>query len=171
MKHLILLSFSTLFLLSCSNAQNDSHTLSLSPGQESPSATIDQIGWIQGNWQGEAFGGTVEEVWNPPSAGTMMGMFKSEKGGIVNFYELMIIAEQDNTLLMKLKHFNPDLSGWEEKEETVDFPLVKLEPKAAYFDGLTFEKISEEEMHVYVVAGEEGGKKQELKFVYKKVKK
>jgi hypothetical protein len=171
MKYLLNLILAIFLASSCSSAQNDTHTLSLAPGQESPDATIDQVAWIQGNWAGEAFGGTVEEVWNPPSAGSMMGMFKSEKDGVVNFYELMIIAEQDNTLIMKLKHFNEDLTGWEEKEETVDFPLVKLEPKAAYFDGLTFEKISEEEMHVYVVVGMEEGKKQEMKFVYKRVEK
>lgn len=167
MKHLTIFSISIFLLLGC-NAQNESHTLSLAPGQESPAATIDQVAWIEGAWKGEAFGGTVEEVWNPPSAGTMMGMFKSEKDGVVNFYELMIIAEQGNSLMMRLKHFNADLSGWEEKEETVDFPLVKLDPDAAYFDGLTFEKISEEEMHVYVVVGMEDGEKQEMKFVYRK---
>jgi hypothetical protein len=171
MKHLILLCLPFLLLLGCSNAQNNPRTLSLTPGQESPAATIEQVAWIQGNWTGEAFGGTIEEVWNPPSAGSMMGMFKSEKDGAVNFYELMIITEQDNSLLMKLKHFNADLTGWEEKEETVDFPLVKLTPDAAYFDGLTFEKVTEEELHVYVVIGMEDGEKQEMKFVYKRVEK
>ncbi len=89
MKYSIVLFLAAFLLINCSNAQSPFHTLSLEPGQTSPKAKIDQVSWIQGAWAGEAFGGTVEEVWNPPSAGTMMGMFKSEKDGAVNFYELM----------------------------------------------------------------------------------
>lgn len=79
MKYLFNLVLAIFLVSSCSNAQNDTHTLALEPDQESPDATIDQVAWIQGSWQGEAFGGTVEEVWNSPSAGSMMGMFKSKK--------------------------------------------------------------------------------------------
>ena len=38
---------------------------------------------------------------------------------------------------MQLKHFGSDFKGWEEKDETVDFKLVKIEKYAVYFDGMT----------------------------------
>ena len=38
----------------------------------------------------------------------------------------------------RLKHFSPPLSAWEEKDEFVEFPLVAIEKRAAFFDGLTY---------------------------------
>ena len=35
--------------------------------------------------------------------------------------------------MLKVKHFNPDFSAWEERAEFVPFPLVKLEKNVAYF--------------------------------------
>ena len=54
----------------------------------------------------------------------MMGSFRMIENDTVNFYELMTITEQDESLILKLKHFSSDLKGWEEKDTTVDFPLV-----------------------------------------------
>jgi hypothetical protein len=51
----------------------------------------------------------------------------------------------------------------------VDFPLVKLKPNKAYFDGMTFEKISEEEMNIYVVIRQKDGSQNEMKFPYRLV--
>ena len=44
-----------------------------------------------------------------PSAGSMVGMFKlfSEEQG-VNFYEIMLIVEQENSLSLLVKHFTAD---------------------------------------------------------------
>ncbi len=62
----------------------------------------------------------------------------SKSDGSVNFYEFYVFAEQSGSLTQRLKHFSPMLSGWEEKEEFVDFPLVAIEDRAAYFDGLSY---------------------------------
>ena len=42
-----------------------------------PAAKIGDLKWIAGDWHGSAMGGDFEETWNPPFAGTMMGMFNS----------------------------------------------------------------------------------------------
>ena len=146
---------------------NTIRTDSLS-GFESPPATLDEISWIQGHWQGEAFGGTVEEVWTPPLGGSMMCAFKLVVNGEIRFYEIVTITEEEKTLMLRLKHFHNDLKGWEEKDETVDFPLVKVTPGKMYFDGFTFEKISDNEMNIYVIIGEEG-KEREARFNYNRV--
>jgi hypothetical protein len=54
------------------------------------------------------------------------------------FTEHMVIAQEGGSLVLKLKHFNPDLTGWEEKDEMETFPLVALDPCHAQFDGLTY---------------------------------
>ena len=133
----------------------------------SPPAKLKNIEWIAGNWKGEAFGGEIEESWSPPSENSMMGSFKSMSAGKINFYEFMIIQEINNTLILRLKHFHSDLKGWEEKDVTIDFPLVKTENNKVYFDGYTFEKISDNQINVYALIGPKGSVK-EMKFVYSK---
>ena len=45
--------------------------------------------------------------------------------------------EEEGTLVLRLKHFNADLTGWEEKDGMLIFRLVAAEPCAAYFHALT----------------------------------
>ena len=70
---------------------------------------------------------------------------------------------------MELKHFSNELKGWEEKNETIAFPLVKITSNAVYFDGMTFVKISDDEMHVYVEIKADN-KTSEFLFTYNRVK-
>ncbi|MCB0838168.1 MAG: hypothetical protein KDD99_15955 [Bacteroidetes bacterium] len=160
-----------LFLFFCAiSAAFTQNTLTLKDGETSPQATIDDIRWLAGHWTGEAFGGPVEEHWAPPSAGSMVGTFKATKDGKVNFYEIETISEVDGTLILRLKHFHSDLKGWEEKDKTVDFPLVKITEDKAYFEGFTIERVSKKAINMYVLLGQKDGKPQEMKFALKKQK-
>lgn len=143
------------------------HTLQLEAGQTSPSATIRDVRWIAGHWVGEAFGGFTEEIWSPPQGNSMMCVFRLIKEDKTVFYEIVTICEKNNSLMLRIKHFHPDLKGWEEKDETVDFPLVRLEKDKAWFDGFTFEKLNETEMNIYVMVGDKGGEASEMKFPYR----
>lgn len=156
-----------LFILGLSpNIMNgQSHIMSLDEGASSPAAALAEVAWVAGHWKGKAFGGDTEEIWSKPTAGSMMGSFKLSEGDAVIFYELCLFREVDKTVLFQLKHFGADLKGWEEQNETVDFPLVKMTEDAAYFDGITFERISDNEMHVYVRI-EEDGTVEDVQFVY-----
>ena len=163
-----------LFILSISSqlfAQNQfPNTLFYNDSTGSPDASLAATSWVAGHWRGEAFGGIAEEIWTPPLGGSMMCVFKLISDNKVNFYEIVTISEVNNTLILKLKHFHANLKGWEEKDETVDFRLVKVTENKVYFDGFTFERISDNEINMYVVI-EDSGKQSEVKFNYKLVKK
>lgn len=126
---------------------------------------LENIKWLAGEWRGEALGGIAEENWSEPHGDSMMATFKLVKDGKVVFYEIEIIREVENSLILQLKHFNNDLTGWEEKEETVDFPLIAVYPDKVLFEGMTFEKISDKQMTVSVDM-EENGKVSKLTFKY-----
>ncbi len=128
---------------------------------------LENIAWISGNWKGEAFGGQTEENWSKPSGGSMMATFKLINDGKVSFYEIEIIREIENSLILQLKHFNNDLKGWETKDETVDFPLKRITSTKVEFEGMTFEKVSDNEMNVYVDVKHNYGT-ETIKFNYKK---
>ncbi|WP_299107194.1 DUF6265 family protein [uncultured Winogradskyella sp.] len=153
MKYLILF----LLVILVSNAQTEK---TLAP-------KLENIAWISGTWQGEAFGGITEEIWSEPSAGSMMASFKFINDGKVSFYEIEVIREVENTLMLQLKHFRWDLKGWEGKDETVDFPLIKITENKVVFEGMIFEKVSESEMNIFVDI-ETKGKTETVKFNYKK---
>lgn len=160
MKNLFLVVFSLISLHSL--AQN---TIALGE-DSSPNAKLSDVEWIQGHWRGEAFGGEIEEIWSPPLGGSMMGSFKMVMKDEVSFYELMHIQENEGTLLLQIRHFNQDFTGWETQNESVDFALVKMDKNHVYFDGLTFEKISKDQMNVHVLVSEKGEEPKEATFRY-----
>ena len=128
---------------------------------------LENIAWIAGNWQGEALGGIVEENWSEPKGDSMMASFKLIKDDKVVFYEIEIIRELENSLILQLKHFNNDLKGWESKDETVDFPLKAIYENKVIFEGMTFERVSESRMDIFV-SMEHDGSTEILKFEYTK---
>ena len=141
------------------------HTLRLAAGESAPAATLEDVDWLVGDWLGTAFGQTFEEVWNPPSAGSMVGLFKLIGDGGVEFYELMVLTVDDGTLSLKVKHFNADFTAWEDKADFVDFRLVKIEAQAIHFSGLSFYKRADGGFDGYIVLRNDNGIREE-KLVY-----
>ena len=113
------------------------NTLKLDSTSNMPPARIEDLAWMAGRWIGEGFGGQLEETWNPPLGGAMVATFRMLSNNQPSFYEICLIAPEGNSLMYKVKHFNPDFSAWEEKTEMVRFPLIKMEPGKVWFEGLT----------------------------------
>lgn len=162
-----------LMVVSMVNAQVKltEHTLQLGEGVEPAAGTLEDVSWLVGSWQGTAFGSQFEEVWNPASAGSMVGMFKlfdTDKG--VNFYELMLLKQDGNSLVLLVKHFSADFSAWEEKTDFVTFKLVKVEDKAVHFSGLSFYQNGQDKIDGYIVMKHKDGSRTEHPINYTRVK-
>lgn len=138
------------------------------PGEAPAADPLSDVAWIAGHWQADALGGRCEEVWAPPQGSSMVGKFKLVDDGNIDFHEILSLAEEQGSLALKLKHFNADLTGWEEKDEVRVFPLVKIEPEAAYFDGMTFRRIGPDTLQVHVAISREGAV-EEAEFLYHRV--
>lgn len=143
-------------------------TRSLAPGGVSPKATIADAAWVAGRWVGEGFGATVEEVMSPPMTNAMIGHFAMADKSGPKFYEIVQIREEKGSLVYRVKHFHPDLKGWEEKDKTIDFPLVAVEREALYFDGLTIKRTGPDEVTHWVRVRGKDGKVEEAKLVYRR---
>lgn len=144
------------------------HTWRLAEGEEAPAATIDQVAWLAGSWRGTAFGKTFEEVWSPPSAGTMVGTFKLMDGEKVEFYELMVLDTRDGTLSLRVKHFNADFTAWEDRADFVHFKLVGIEGDAVHFSGISFYRRDGDHLDGYIVMGSSDGIREE-KLTYERM--
>jgi hypothetical protein len=97
----------------------------------------------------------------------MIGHFQMVKDGKAQFFEFVEIKEENGSLAYRVKHFNPDLTGWEEKEKFISFQLVAIEGDNIYFDGLTIERVGPDTAIHWILLGRKGELKVE-KLVYRR---
>jgi hypothetical protein len=145
-------------------------TRSAPAGHVPPAASVDSLDWLAGHWAGTGIGGDPAfETYSPPVSGAIVGHFAQlDDQGAIAFSEYVHIAKEGESLAFRLKHFNPDLTGWESREEVVNFPLVALEDGAAYFDGLTLRREGETGLVTAVRIRGKDGSTGELVFRYQK---
>lgn len=145
------------------------NTLRLPAEAPRPKASVTDLAWLAGRWTGEGLGGRIEETWSTPDAGSMVGYFRLVKEGKPVFYEIMTILEVDGSLQLRLKHINPDMTGWEEKNDFVTFRLVKQDDTGVWFDGLTFRRTGPDTMDGYLaLRNRTTGTVSEEKFTYRR---
>ena len=134
------------------------NTLRADEGAPRPAARIADLAWLAGYWRGEGLGGACEEIWSQAAGDRMQGIFTLSREGELVFSEAMSLVEEEGSLVLRVKHFTPEFVGWEEKDDYVSFPLVRLGDKEAYFRGLTFRRRSSAELLIYIVLTSEGRK-------------
>ena len=119
--------------------------------------SVSDLAWLTGEWTGEGFDTVLHENYSAPIGGQMPGHFYGAKDGKADFYEFVMIAQVGNSIEYRVKHFNPDMTGWEEKNHFIRFPLVAIEKDAWYFDGLTIRRTGPDTAeHVVRVSGKDG---------------
>lgn len=172
MKQIILftLTFCILAISAFGQIKQTTNTLKLETGKTGEKATIQDMKWLSGTWEGTGLGGTVEEIYSEAKDGVMNGMFRFFDKGKTVFYEWITVAEKDGTLIIRLKHFSADLSGWEEKDKTIDFKFVKREKNRYYFEGQTLEVIGKNNFNIYLAIKQKDGSVREEIFRYKRIK-
>ena len=141
------------------------HTFALADGEKPPAATLDDAAMLVGSWTGTGFGQKFEAVWNAPSAGSMVGLFKLYGDDGVAFYEILQMTVDEGTLSLKVKHFNADFTAWEDKAEYIDFRLVATEEGALHFSGISFYRRDHDRIDAFIVMrNEDGLREHELKY-------
>ncbi|WP_338242118.1 DUF6265 family protein [Aurantiacibacter hainanensis] len=134
--------------------------------QAPPPATIADMDWLVGQWSGEGIGGNpAMESWLPAVGTTMVGTFvQADAAGGIQFTEHLYLMEEEGTVVLRLKHFNGDLTGWEERDEMLTFRLVEMDECAAYFRGLTLRCDGDDGLLAAVRMGQSDGTSSELIF-------
>ncbi|MEQ8403648.1 MAG: DUF6265 family protein [Oceanicaulis sp.] len=103
-------------------------------------AAMPDARWLEGCWEGEGLGAQVTECWMSAPDGRMTGMFQLlNADGSQRFSEILTIAHFEDGVALRLKHFNPDLTGWEARDEFLDWPLVEAGERRIAFRGLEFQ--------------------------------
>lgn len=149
--------------------KNSAHTLRLAEGATPPAAKLADFAWLAGHWKGTGFGGAqLEEFWTAPDGASMCGVFRLMRDGRAQVYEIFALVAAGDTVELRLKHFNAELKGWEQKDEFVTFKLVRVAPGEAHFEGLTFRAGDDGEMRVWLVIKARDGTTAEQELIYQR---
>lgn len=128
----------------------DARVLTSQKNQVYAPANLGQMKWLVGEWEGILDGAQQQHMMFTPVAGHMPGFVRAwSDDGTILFYELFVLVEVDGTLETRVKHFTPELAGWEGKDEYVGRRLIKIVDNAFFFDGITFVRENEAEHTVY----------------------
>jgi hypothetical protein len=145
-------------------------TRSAVAGAPRPQAVLADLAWLTGEWQGEGLGGQVLDSYSAPVGGQIVGHFRLVKEGQVVFYELFTIVDVNGSLEMRVKHFNPDLSGWEAKADAQTFPLVDVEKDVWFFDGITLRRTGSDQIVTTVLIKRKSGPPTEERLTFRRTR-
>src|SRR5262245_34283586 len=66
---------------------------------QAPKATLADIAWLAGNWEGRMGAASLEERWTPAAGGAMLAVSRTVSGGRMVAFEFLRIIERDGTLV------------------------------------------------------------------------
>ena len=145
-------------------------TRSAVPGARPAPASVNDFAWLKGEWIGEGLDQQLYENYSAPVGGQISAHFYAAKDGKPSFYEFEMISQTGDTVEYRVRHFNPDMSAWEDKAKFMRFPLVAAERNAWYFDGLTIRRTGPDRMdHIVRLRSKEGIEK-EATFHYHRIR-
>ena len=104
-------------------AQKTAETPAPKPAQRE--ATLENLAWLSGCWEGRQGKATIEEIWSKPAGGSMLGLGRTVKDGKTISFEFMQFREENGSLV-----FLPQPQGG----TLTSFPL-----KDSFGEKLTFE--------------------------------
>lgn len=145
---------------------------------QSPSkgGSFTHLAFIEGHWQANAEGRTIEAVWLPPSANNMVGFFRMIKEGKVSMYELLAYEQSERGLVSLVKHFQPGLIAQEEKDAPVRSYFVEASKGKVTFEQegtgvrILYEQRSEDQFVISLGKQEAGNWVYKPLFDFKRVK-
>jgi len=100
--------------------------LSLMLMAASPAATVNDLGWLAGDWVSEADGRWTEENWSAPRGAMMIGYSRSGRGDALREFEFLRIAAGEDGALAYLAQ--------PQGRAPVAFPLVRHDKTSATFE-------------------------------------
>lgn len=117
--------------------------ISAQPGTQSSSAvtatdpaakaTLADLAWLAGSWQGSWGPRIAQQVWTPPNSGVMLGSFQLAENDKTLVVEIFTLTETPEGIELRIRHFTPSLMPWEKDGPTV-LKLTSMDAKSAIFE-------------------------------------
>jgi hypothetical protein len=140
-------------------------------------ATLEDLSWLAGRWEGHFGPMTAEQQWMAPRNGTMQGFFRLTDAEKTIVIELFTIRETPSGIEFYFRHFSPELQPWEEKE-AYHLNLTKSEGGIFRFDNPIVNKLKDAILtrvdgDTYISHGDiadADGKSKAIEVTYRRVK-
>ena len=122
-------------------------------------ATLNDLQWMCGPWLGALGDQVAEEAWSQPAGGTMGTMVRLTSKGQTLMFELIVIREEQQSLIAHLRQFSPQL----ELRLAQDMPVIEIGESMVSFKGpddssikrLTYRGVGASCMEVDVMLGDD----------------
>ena len=133
-----------------------------------PAVRIDQLGWLEGRWEGEKDGVSMEEQWTSLKGGALLGIHRDVKGDrMVSFEFLRVQATPEGVVYFASPRSRPP----------VPFALVESGERRAVFENkqhdfpqrILYWLDAEGAMHARI-EGPQGGNTVSEEWVWKKAR-
>jgi hypothetical protein len=130
-------------------------------------ATIEDLSWLSGCWQGRQGAAVIEEIWSKPGGTTMIGVGRTVNNNRTVSFEFMQFREENGSLV-----FLPQPQGGPQ----VRFPLKESTPGKFTFENLNHDfpqRVSyarKSNLLLASIEGTEKGKFSRQEFVMRKVR-
>ncbi|MEH6743604.1 MAG: DUF6265 family protein [Hyphomonas sp.] len=135
----------------------------------SPPASLAEVDWLVGYWIGDMPEGPVEQVFLPADKGQLPSFVRATNPDGIIFYEISNIIAQDGTLFIRLRHFTPGLSGWEDQSGPIDRRLLAIEGDTLYFDRVSFRRTGPDAYTVYFLNMDGDAERETLVIPFRRV--
>ena len=121
---------------------------------QSSGATVGRLGFMAGHWTRTTDGMYVEQVFLPPTGGTIVGMQRRTRGDTTLVSYFFIIERAKDGIVCRFKHFENDYTTYEDRNNTGPrtFWLIESSPNAATFE----ERTPDGRLHLRYRITEEG---------------
>ena len=102
--------------------------------QAKTSSALAKVAFLAGHWQGRMGGDVIEEFWTRPGGKAMLGTFRwIGANGSTRVVEILTIVEQDDEVILRLRHFDLALKPWASEETPPTLRLAEATKNRAAF--------------------------------------
>jgi hypothetical protein len=74
-------------------------TAMVTAGQAQRKASLDDLSWLSGCWEGRQGNAILEEIWSKPAGGSMLGLGRTVKENRTASFEFMRFREENGSLV------------------------------------------------------------------------
>lgn len=98
---------------------------------QGPAATVADLAWMTGHYKGDTGNGTLEETWAQPVGGSIAALVRSTADGATNMIEIIVVEEESDSLMLRLKQWDPGMNPRAEGFEVME--LMEIGDKRVVF--------------------------------------
>jgi hypothetical protein len=99
-------------------AADSSQAYISAPPAAAKSAQLADLGWLAGRWVGKWGPRTAEQIWTSPQSDLMLGAFRVFEDNHTLLVEVFTLEQRADGLVLRFRHFTPDLVPWEKSAAT-----------------------------------------------------